>query len=50
MDKTGSVVGMIDETLTGAVEKANDTTENIFEFAKVVGHVVKYLIGIINKD
>lgn len=49
MDKAGSVVGTFDEAVIGTVT-VSDTAENIFEFVKIVGSVVRYIAGVINRE
>jgi len=47
--KAGSVVGNVDQVVTGAVSRAGDTAGNIIEIAKAVGESVKYIAGIFGK-
>lgn len=49
MDKAGSVIGAIDEASIGTVVSVSDTTENILEFVKIVGNVITYITGVINR-
>lgn len=49
MDMAGSVVRTIDAASIGTVVTVSDTTENILEFVKIVGNVVRYITGVINR-